>query len=110
MTGKYAYSSALDGSFHVEVNSAEEIREAVGSYLDEMENPGSSEIDESLENLWPSYSMFKLGRCHISPVYVQNYYLKKSQTSAHPLAPRQEENSPKTSLPEKSYTEITPLG
>ena len=88
MTGKYAYTPAADRLLHVEVNSAEEIREAVGFYLDEIENPGSSEIDESLENLWPSYSMFKLGRSHISPAYVRNYYQKISQTSAHPLAPR----------------------
>jgi len=76
-TGKYAFSGAPDG-FTVESNSENEMLEAVRCYVEEMENPGSSEIDHTLEDLWPSYSTFKLANCHISPAYVRDHYHKLS--------------------------------
>lgn len=75
MTGKYAFIYELK-TFTIEVNTADEILEAVRCYVEEMENPGSSEIDHALEDLWPSYSGFKVGNCHISPAYVRNYRRK----------------------------------
>ena len=76
-TGKYAFSGAPDG-FTVESNSENEMLEAVRCYVEEMENPGSSEIDNTLEDMWPSYSTFKLANCHISPAYVRDHYHKLS--------------------------------
>ena len=75
MTGKYAFIYELK-TFTIEVNTADEILEAVRCYVEEMENPGRSEIDHALEDLWPSYSGFKVGNCHISPAYVRNYRRK----------------------------------
>ena len=80
MTGKYAFSGVLDG-FTVETNSEDEILDAVRCYVEEMENPGSSEINYALEDLWPSYSGFKVANCHISPAYVRNYYRKRETGS-----------------------------
>ena len=85
MTGKYVFQAPGDSRFQddpvaVETNTADEILEAVRDYVDEMKKPGSSEIDHSLEDLWPSYSGFHLANCHISPAYVRNYY-RKIETS-----------------------------
>ena len=79
-TGKYAFSVIPNG-FTLEPNSEDEILDAVCCYVEEMENPGSSEIDPVLEDLWPSYSGFKVANCHISPAYVRNYYRKRSAGS-----------------------------
>ena len=76
MTGKYAFTGNVPEAFTIEVNTADEILEAVRCYVEEMENPGSSEIDVTLEDMWPSYSGFKVGNCHISPAYVRNYRRK----------------------------------
>lgn len=76
MAGKYAFSNDVPDSFTVESNSGDEILEAVRCYVEEMENPGSNEIDHALEDLWPSYSGFKMGDCHISPAYARNYRRK----------------------------------
>ncbi len=85
MTGKYAFQAPGDSrhpdkTIAVETNTADEILEAMRDYVDEMKKPGSSEIDHSLEDLWPSYSGFHLANCHISPAYVRNYY-RKIETS-----------------------------
>jgi putative glycosyltransferase (TIGR04372 family) len=87
MAGKYAFHNPGDprykaDPFTVETNTADEILEAMRDYVDEMEEPGSSEIDHSLEYLWPSYAGFHLANCHISPVYVRNYYRKIAASSA----------------------------
>ncbi len=82
ITGKYAHTIDVPETFTIEVNTADEILEAVRDYVEEMENPGSSEIDYALEDLWPSYSWFKMGNCHISPAYVRNYYRNRNITSA----------------------------
>ena len=79
-TGRYAFACRPNG-FTLETNSEDEILEAVRCYVEEMENPGSSEIDCALEDLWPSYSGFKMTNCHISPAYVRNYYRKRSAGS-----------------------------
>ena len=72
----YEVSHNIPKDFIVECNTADEILKAVGHYLDEAENPGASQIDKSLEDLWPFHSIFKMGACHISPAYVRNYYRK----------------------------------
>jgi putative glycosyltransferase (TIGR04372 family) len=79
MTGKYALLNPGDphhddNTLTVETNTAGEILGAMREYVDEMENPGSSEIDRGLEDLWPSYSGPKIATCHISPAYVRDYY------------------------------------
>lgn len=81
MIGKYAFDGEPE-EFTIEVNSEDEILEAVQSYVEEMERPGSSLIDVTLEDMWPSFTGFKLGNCHISPAYVRNYYLRTAATSA----------------------------
>ena len=75
MAGKYAFTNVPE-AFTIEVNAVDEILEAVRCYVEEMENPGSSEVDVTLEDMWPSYSGFKVGNCHISPAYVRNYRRK----------------------------------
>ena len=75
MAGKYAFTDVPE-AFTIEVNAADEILKAVRCYVEEMENPGSGEIDHALEDLWPSYSGFKVGNCHISPAYVRDHQRK----------------------------------
>jgi hypothetical protein len=87
MTGKYAFQAPggthyETGTFTVETNTADEILEAMRDYVDEIEEPGSSEIDHGLEYLWPSYTGFHLANCHISPAYVRNYYRKIAASNA----------------------------
>ena len=82
MTGRYAFSFDVPGAFTVENNTADEILEATRDYVEEMENPGSSEIDRDLEDLWPPYSGFKLANVHLSPAYVRNYYRKRNIAAA----------------------------
>ncbi len=74
MTGKYARLRDIPKEFVIECNTADEILEAVRCHLDEAENPGGGEIDKSLEDLWPFYSLFKMGECHVSPAYARNYH------------------------------------
>ena len=76
MTGKYPHTTDVPATFTIEVNTADEILEAVRYYVEEIENPGSSEIDHAMEDMWPSFSWFKVGHCHISPAYVRNYRQK----------------------------------
>ena len=76
MAGKYQSSLSVPGDFLVESNTADEILEATQCYLDEAENPGTSQIDKSLEDMWPFHSIFKMGACHISPAFVRNYHKK----------------------------------
>ena len=80
MTGEYvyAYAANVPEDFITEHNTADEVLGAVQCYLDEVENPGTSQIDKSLEDLWPFYSYFKMGGCHISPAYVRNYHRKRA--------------------------------
>jgi len=73
MAGDLAFAYPEEGKFSIVQNSADEISEAVKRFLEEVEKPGSSEIDRELENLWPSYSFFGLADCHISPAYVEKY-------------------------------------
>ena len=77
VTGRYAFSFDVPGSFIVENNTADEILEATRDYVEEMESPGGSETDHDLEDLWPPYSGFKLANAHLSPAYVRNYYKKR---------------------------------
>jgi len=77
VAGRYAFSTDVPGAFTVENNTEDEILEATRNYVEEMENPGSSETDHDLEDLWPPYSGFKLANAHLSPAYVRNYYRKR---------------------------------
>jgi len=82
MTGRYAFTNDLPGVLTVENNTADEILEATRDYVEEMENPGGSKTDHDLEDLWPSYSGFKLANAHLSPAYVRNYYKKRKISAA----------------------------
>jgi len=73
IAGELAFAYPEEDKFSVVQNSADEISEAVKCFLEEVENPGSSDIDREMEYLWPSYSFFGLADCHISPAYVQKY-------------------------------------
>jgi putative glycosyltransferase (TIGR04372 family) len=75
-----AFASPEEGKFSVVDNSSDEILDAVACFLEEVENPGSSKIDQELESMWPSYSFFALAKCHLSPAYVRNY---RRSVSAH---------------------------
>tara|TARA_B100000315_G_scaffold236083_1_gene251539 strand:- start:471 stop:1838 length:1368 start_codon:yes stop_codon:yes gene_type:complete len=82
VAGRYAFSIDVPGAFIIENNTEDEILEATRDYVEEMENPGSSEMDRDLEDLWPPYSGFKLANAHLSPAYVRNYYRKRNIASA----------------------------
>jgi putative glycosyltransferase (TIGR04372 family) len=82
VAGRYAFSLDVPDAFTIENNTEDEILEATRDYVEEMENPGSSEIDHDLEDLWPPYSGFKLANAHLSPAYVRNYYRKKNIAAA----------------------------
>ncbi len=78
MARKYAFNKNFPETYTAVKNSADEILEAVRCYVDEMEHPGSSKVDSSLEDLWPVYSEFKISGSHISPAFVENYNKKRA--------------------------------
>ena len=78
MTQKYSFHKNLPEEFPIISNTADEILEAVRCYVDEIEQPGNSELDRSLEDLWPAYSQFKISKSHISPAFVKNYHKKRA--------------------------------
>jgi putative glycosyltransferase (TIGR04372 family) len=71
---KYPFPQYFPDEYDILPNTADEIFEAVRCYLDEIERPGSSEVDSDLENLWPEYSLFKMSGGHVSPAFVKTYY------------------------------------
>ena len=83
MAQKYSFHNRRDGEslpegFQILANSADEILDAVRFYVDEVECPGSSQLDPSLEDLWAAYSQFKISGSHISPAFVKNYHKKRA--------------------------------